>query len=128
MRLVRTVCSLFALIVVMTAGLFAQSTVTSTEKFFGYQLGSDRKMARWDKIVDYYSVIEKESGGRVKVIKMGPTMKNNPFLMVIISSAKKMANLETIKKKNLTNVNPHTHPKKEIKKLVVARKFVILHS
>ena len=128
MRLVRTVCSLFALIVVMTAGLFAQSTVTSPEKFFGYQLGSDRKMARWDKIVDYYSVIEKESGGRMKVINMGPTMNNNPFLMVIISSAKNMANLETIKKNNLTIVNPHTTPEKEIKKLVVDGKVVIVQS
>src|SRR5260370_21076853 len=128
MRLVRTVCSLFALIVVMTAGLFAQSTVTSTEKFFGYQLGSDRKMARWDKIVDYYSVIEKESGGRMKVINMGPTMNNNPFLMVIISSAKNMANLETIKKNNLTIVNPHTTPEKEIKKMVVDGNAVIVQS
>ena len=89
MRFVRSGCLLFTLIVVMTAGLFAQSTVTSPEKFFGFQLGADRKMARWDKIVDYYGVIEKESGGQLKAPNMGPPMNNNPFLMIIISFARK---------------------------------------
>jgi hypothetical protein len=128
MRFVSSSCSLLALIAVMTVGLFAQSTVTSPEKFFGFQLGADRKMARWDKIVDYYGVIEKESGGRMKVINMGPTMNNNPFLMVIITSAKNMANLETIKKNNLTIVNPHNTPEQEIKKLVANGKVVIVQS
>jgi hypothetical protein len=31
----------------------AQGQITSPEKFFGFQLGSDRKMARWDKMVEY---------------------------------------------------------------------------
>ena len=36
--------------------------ITSPEKFFGFQLGADKKMARWDKIVEYYGVLEKQSG------------------------------------------------------------------
>ena len=52
--------------------------ITTPEKFFGFQLGSDKKMARWDKIVEYYGVLEKQSGGRMKVINMGPTTMGNP--------------------------------------------------
>src|SRR3981189_214599 len=100
MRCFRSGCSFFALILTLTATLFAQSTVTPPDKFFGFQLGADRKMARWDKIVDYYNLIEKQSGGKMKVINMGPTMNGNPFLMVIITSAKNMANIDTIKKNN----------------------------
>ncbi len=37
----------------------AGGQITSPEKFFGFQLGADRKMARWDKIVEYYGVLEK---------------------------------------------------------------------
>ena len=37
---------------------FAQE-ITTPEKFFGFQLGADGKMARWDKIVEYYAVLEK---------------------------------------------------------------------
>jgi hypothetical protein len=62
---------------ILTAALvlssaFAQE-ITSPEKFFGFQLGADKKMARWDKIVEYYAVLEKQSGGRMKVTNMGPT-------------------------------------------------------
>lgn len=53
---------------------FAQE-ITTPEKFFGFQLGADKKMARWDKIVEYYAVLEKQSGGRMKVINMGRPRK-----------------------------------------------------
>ena len=55
------------------AGLAGAQEITSPEKFFGFQLGADKKIARWDKIVDYYGVLEKQSGGRMKVVNMGPT-------------------------------------------------------
>ncbi len=29
-------------------------SVISPEGFFGHQMGADRKMARWDKIVEYF--------------------------------------------------------------------------
>ena len=59
----------------------AQSQVTSPEKFFGFQMGADRKIARWDKLVEYYQLLEKESGGKLKVVNMGPTEMGNPFLL-----------------------------------------------
>src|ERR1700757_3943670 len=74
----------------------AQDVITP-EKFFGFQLGADRKMARWDKIVEYYGVIEKQSGGRMRVINMGPTSEKNPFLMVIMTSPANFAKLDRLK-------------------------------
>ena len=41
----------------------AQAQVTPPEAFFGFQMGADRKMARWDKLVEYYRLLEKEGGG-----------------------------------------------------------------
>ena len=84
----------------------AQGQVTSPEKFFGFQLGSDRKMARWDKIVEYYQLLEKESGGKLKVVNMGPTTMGNPFLLVIISSPKNLANLERLREVNARISDP----------------------
>ena len=128
MRCFRSGCSLLALTLTLAPTLIAQSTVTPPDKFFGFQLGADRKMARWDKIVEYYNLIEKQSGGKMKVINMGPTMNGNPFLMVIITSAKNMANIDTIKKNNLTIVNPHSTPEAEIKKLVATGKVIQVQS
>ena len=50
-------------------GLFAvlaSAQITPPEKHFGFPLGSDRKIARWDAIVDYFALLEKQSGGRLK--------------------------------------------------------------
>src|SRR4249920_3224224 len=80
--------------VVLALGLAAAQEITPPEKFFGFQLGADKKMARWDKIVEYYRILEKQSGGRMKVVNMGPTSEGNPFLEVFITSAANMAKLD----------------------------------
>jgi hypothetical protein len=132
MRLTRVLfVSLFLVLSGVGSAVSAAQTapvITSPEKFFGYQLGTDRKMARWDKIVDYYAVLEKESGGRMKVINMGPTENGVPFLEVIITSAKNMADLANIHKNNLTIVHPGSTSEAEIKKLVANGKVIIVQS
>src|ERR1700684_3364973 len=86
-------------------GAFAQE-ITTPEKYFGFQLGADKKMARWDKIVDYYAVLEKQSAGRMKVINMGPTSEGNPFLMVIITAPANFAKLDRLREVNLRISDP----------------------
>src|SRR5580704_15330616 len=98
--------------------LHAQATITSPEKFFGFQLGADFKMARWDKIVEYYAVLEKESGGRMKVINMGPSTMGNPFLMVIITSPANQAKLDGIRQANLQITDPRGLTETQVKALV----------
>jgi hypothetical protein len=127
MRHFRSALALFVVALLCTASLDAQ-TITSPEKFFGYQLGADRHMARWDKIVEYYAVLEKESGGRMKVINMGPTENGVPFLEVIITSAKNMADLDALKKKNLTLVHPGNTPEAEIKNIIATGKVFVVQS
>ena len=74
----------------------AQAPITSPEEFFGFELGSDRKIARWDAVVEYFGLLEKQSG-RIQVTDMGPSTEGHPFLLVIISSADNMANLERLR-------------------------------
>jgi hypothetical protein len=33
----------------------AQTAITAPEAFFGFKMGSDRKIARWDKMVEYFT-------------------------------------------------------------------------
>ena len=75
--------------------LRAQGPVTSPEQFFGFRMGADRKIARWDKLVEYYRLLEKQGAGKLKVVDMGPTEMGNPFLLVIITSPANQKNLET---------------------------------
>jgi hypothetical protein len=106
----------------------ASAQVTSPEKFFGFQLGADRKMARWDKIVEYYGVLEKESGGKMKVINMGPTTMGNPFLEVIITSPANQAKLERLRQVNLQISDPRGLSEEQVKALVAEGKAVIVQS
>ncbi len=106
----------------------AQSRTTSPEKFFGFRLGADRKMARWDKIVEYYRLLEKESGGKLRAVDMGPTTMGNPFLLVIISSPDNMARLEQLRQVNTRISDPRGFPEDEIKRNVAEGKAVICQS
>jgi hypothetical protein len=105
----------------------AQQKATSPEEFFGFRLGSDRKIARWDKIVEYYRILERESGN-IKVIDMGPSTMGNPFLVVIISSEENLANLDRLKVVNAKLSDPRGIDEMEIKKLVEEGKAVICQS
>jgi hypothetical protein len=118
--------SLFLLFALLQAAPAQQ--ITPPDKFFGFQLGADRKMARWDKIVEYFQLMEKESGGRLKVINMGPTSEGNPFLMAIVTSAANMAKLERFKQINSQLCDPRGIAESEIKKLVTEGKAIVVQS
>ena len=53
--------------------------LTSPEQFFGFQMGADRKLARWDKLVEYYHLLDRQSD-RMQAVNMGPTTMGHPFL------------------------------------------------
>ena len=108
--------------------LSAAAQITPPDKFFGFQLGADRKMARWDKIVEYFQLMEKESGGRMKVINMGPTSMGNPFLMAIITSPANMAKLDRLKQINAQISDSRGITEAEIKKLVAEGKPIVVQS
>ena len=108
--------------------LAAQGQTTPPEKFFGFQLGSDRKMARWDKIVEYFDLLEKEGRGRLKVLNMGPTTMGNPFLLVILSSPNNLARLERLREVNARISDPRGLPEQEVRKLIGEGKAILCQS
>ncbi|MBC8224845.1 peptidase M14 family protein, partial [Candidatus Bathyarchaeota archaeon] len=101
--------------------------VTSTEEFFGFQLGSDRKIARWDKIVDYFNKLQEQSD-KIKVVDMGPSTEGNPFLLLIISSAENLANLENLRDINNKLADPEGLTEEEVDRLIMEGKAVICQS
>jgi len=117
-----------ALVVTVLALLRAQPALTPPEKFFGFQLGSDRKIARWERIVEYYRLLERESGGKLKVVEMGPTTEGRPFLLVIITAPENMARLEHLRQVNLRLSDPRGLGEQEAAKLVAAGRAVVCQS
>ena len=101
--------------------------VTPPEEFFGHQLGADKKIARWDKIVEYFNKLDEESN-RIKVIDMGPSTEGNTFLAVYISSEENMANLSELQTINKQIADPGVLTEEEVMPLVEKGKAVAIQS
>ncbi len=101
--------------------------ITSPEAFFGFQLGSDLKMARWDRIVDYFRLLEEQSD-KIQVIDMGPSTEGHPFLFTVISSPENLANLARLREVNAQIKDPRGISAETINSLTDEGKAIILQS
>ena len=101
--------------------------ITSPEEFFGFKMGSEKKMARWDKIVEYFNVLTKESN-KINVVEMGSSTEGNPFLLVTISSAENLRNLERLREVNAKISDPRGLGEEEIDLLIDEGRTIICQS
>jgi hypothetical protein len=97
--------------------------VLSPEEFFGHKMGADRKLARWDRIVEYFWQLD--ASPRVKVTELGKTTMGNPFLLAIISSPENLENIEKIRETSLHLAHPRGLSEQEAEKMVAEGKTVV---
>src|ERR1700757_1365566 len=90
MRTRRLISALFLI------SLSATAAVQSPEQYFGFRIGTDKKLVRWDKIVEYMQAVATGTD-RVRFRNLGPTTLGNPFIMVEVSSAENLKNLDHYK-------------------------------
>lgn len=95
--------------------------------FFGHEMGADRKIARWDKIVEYFFKLESESN-KIKVVNMGPSTEGNPFLAVYITAENNLKNLKHYRNISEKIANPNTIVNENINDLIKEGKAVIVQS
>src|SRR4051812_7565288 len=92
----RTLSIAFALAVTSTLVATAAGTLQTPEQFLGFKVGTDNKLIRWDKIVQYMQLAAANSD-RVRVRELGKTSSNNPFIALEISSPGTLKNLDRYK-------------------------------
>jgi hypothetical protein len=76
--------------------LRAAGAVPPPEQFIGFAVGTDNKLARWDKIVEYMKVVAATSD-RVAFRELGKSTSGNPFIVVEISAPDVIANRDRYK-------------------------------
>ncbi|HSF15767.1 MAG TPA: M14 metallopeptidase family protein [Vicinamibacteria bacterium] len=101
--------------------------ITTPEAFFGHQMGADKKLARWDKIVEYFELLARESG-RIRVVNLGPTTEGHPYLLVIVTSEENHRNLEAIREMNRRLSDPRGLSDAEVERLITEGKAVVSQS
>jgi hypothetical protein len=127
-RLLTPLAGLAALLVASTASLSGQApAVPSPEEFFGHQMGADRQLARWDRLVEYYELLGQASD-RLKVVNMGPTTLGNPFLALYFSSPANLVRLDELKRMNATLSDPRGASMAEVEDAVANGRAVIVQS
>lgn len=92
-------------------------SLPSPEEFFGFKIGEDKKLARWDKIVEYYKLLA-EKTPRVKVLELGKTVNGNPFILTIITSPRNMERLDEIREISKKLAYPEGLREDDVEKLV----------
>ncbi len=101
--------------------------IPSPVTFFGFEMGADRKLARWDKLVEYYNLLGEQSP-RLEVVNMGPTTMGHPFLALYLSSPENLARLDELKQINATLSDPRGVPQSEIDRAISEGKAVVVQS
>ncbi len=101
--------------------------VSSPEAFFGFRMGSDRRLARWDQIVAYFTQLATQSDA-IKVINLGPSTEGHPFLLVVISAPRNLRNLDRLKAVNAKLSDPRGVPEEEVAALLREGRAVVCQS
>lgn len=78
---------------------FAQNSLKSPADFLGYELGEH--FTYHHKVVSYFEHAAAAMPNNVKTIQYGQTYERRPLMLVMLSSAKNIQNLETIRTDNL---------------------------
>ena len=104
-----------------------QPALPSPEKFFGFQMGADRKLAGWDKLHEYYQVLAKSSN-KMRLVDLGKTSEGRPYVALFISSPANLAKFDHYKQINARLADPRGLTEAEAKKLTAEGKAVIIQS
>ncbi|GAA4733129.1 M14 family metallopeptidase [Flavisolibacter ginsenosidimutans] len=88
-----------ALVLLLTTSLFATTQIPSPEQFLGYKIGTH--YTPHYRIVEYFKAVTAASSSTVKLQQYGITNEGRPLLVVYVSSAQNISNLESIRSKNI---------------------------
>src|ERR1700730_16860230 len=83
-------------LVLLALAVSLRAAPPSPESYFGFRIGTDKKLVRWDKIVEYLQKVAADSD-RVRCRTLGPTTQGNPFLLLEISAPETLKNLDRYK-------------------------------
>ncbi len=107
----------------MTGSLAAQ--VTSPVQAFGFEPGTDRKLADWKDLTGYFQKVAAESD-RVKYQEIGKTMEGRPFVLLTVSSRENLTHLADYKEIVTKLSDPRMTSPKEAKALIAKGKTVMI--
>jgi hypothetical protein len=112
--------------IVLAASLAsAQSTVPTPDQFFGFPMGTERKLAAWDKIVEYFQTVDRLSD-RILVQELGKSTMGKPYIMAIVSAPETIANLALYRDQQQRLADPRQTTDEEAARIAREGKAILL--
>jgi hypothetical protein len=110
---------------VITAGpLAARQAVPTPESHLGFAPGTDGRLASWDALVSYYERLA-ETSDRVMLRQLGLTTRENPFLLLTISSPENLARLDRLQEISRRMADPRGLSDSDVDDMVAEGKAVV---
>ncbi len=101
------------------------TSVVSPTDFYGFKPGTDRKLIRWDKIVDYFYMLDSASD-MIKVVEEGKSTEGHPILLSYISSPENLKNLDKIREDSWNISHPSELYEEDINRIIKEGKTVVV--
>ena len=99
--------ALLLLLVCLSSAGTSQTKIPTPAEVLAFTPGEDRKLASWDRVVDYFQQLDRASD-RVNFETLGTTTMGKPFMMATISAPANLARLEEFKKIQDQLADPRT--------------------
>jgi hypothetical protein len=99
----------------------------SPETFFGFQMGADRKLAGWDRLLEYYRAIDRASD-KLQLVELGKTSEGRPYVALFISSPANLAKLDHFRQVNARLADPRGLSEGEARTLAAEGRAVVIQS
>ncbi len=103
------------------------ATLPTPEQFFGYRMGADRKLANWDRLLEYYRTLAKASD-RVKLVELGSTSEGRPYIALFISSPANLAKLDALRQLNATLADPRAASQPDVERAIKDGRAVVIQT
>ena len=94
------------------------------EEFFGYAPGTERKLVRWDRIVEYFRHLA-EGSGRIMVEDRGASTMGNPMILAYISSEENLVRLDEIRAGSWAISHPRDLSESDAERIITEGKTVV---
>ena len=129
MRASRRIVPALAAVVLLLASTvdLAAQQIPSPEEFFGHEMGADRELVGWARLVEYYELIGNASD-RVDVRVVGESTLGRPFLVIFVTSPENHANLDAIQAMNRTLQDPRGASQGEIDRAIEQGKAILVQT
>jgi hypothetical protein len=101
------------------------ASLPTPEQSAGHRIGADKKLVRWERIVEYMKLAASASP-RIKVEEAGKTTNGNPFILVTVSAPDTVADLGRHRDMARRSVYARGLSDAEAQKLIDAQKSIVL--